>query len=154
MRIRPTRRRLLVLGVLVGMLAGAGWVVWDRTHPSYCAVVADRQGELAELTAAGGRGAVFEALDAYRDLRAAAPDDIHDEWDRVVGRLEVLERAVEDAGVDPATYDAEEPPAGLGDDQRAEIEAAARELGSGTTLRAMADLEQQALDVCHTPLSQ
>ncbi len=149
-----TRRRLLVLGLLVGMLAGAGWVLWDRTHPSYCEVVADRQTELADLTSAGGQGVLFDALDIYRDLRDAAPDDIDDEWGRVIGRLEILEEALRDAGVDPETYDAEQPPADLDAEQRAAIEGAARELGSRTTVDAMGELEQQALDVCHTPLSQ
>ncbi|WP_426246319.1 hypothetical protein [Nocardioides sp. LHG3406-4] len=149
-----TRRRLLVLGVLVGMVVGAGWVVWDRTHPSYCEVVADHQTELADITSAGGPGASFKVLAAYRDLRAAAPDDIEDEWDRVVGRLEALEEALEDADVDPETYDPDSPPAGLDADHRAAIEGAAREVGSDTTVGAMGELEQQALDVCHTPLTQ
>ncbi len=149
-----SRRRLLLLGLLVGMLAGAGWVVWDRTHPSYCEVVADRQTELAEIAGAGGQGALFDALDVYRDLADAAPDDIDDDWDRVIGRLEALEEALQDADVDPETYDADQPPAGLDDSQRAAIEGAARELGNETTAGAMSNLEQQALDVCHTPLSQ
>ncbi len=149
-----TRRRLLVLGLLVGMLAGAGWVFWDRTHPAYCEVVVDRQTELADLTNAGGRGALFGALDSYRDLRDAAPDDIHDEWDRVIGRLEILDEALRDADVDPETYDPQQPPTGLDAEERGAIEGAARELGSTTTVDAMGELEQQALDVCHTPLSQ
>lgn len=152
-----TRRRLLLAALAVAVLAavaGGGWLAWQRTHPSYCEVVAEHQTELAELTAEGGGGALFEALDVYRELRAAAPDDVQDDWDRVIGRLEVLEEAVEDAGVDPATYDAERPPAGLEAGERAAIEAAARELGAPPTLAAMGNLEQQALDVCHTPLSQ
>lgn len=149
-----TRRRLLVLGILVGVVVGAGWVLWDRTHPSYCEVVAERQTELADLANGGGQGALFDALDVYRELADAAPDDIDDEWDRVVGRLEALEAAVEDAGIDPATYDADDPPTDLDADRRAAIEGAARELGGEATVGAMGRLEQQALDVCHTPLSQ
>jgi hypothetical protein len=148
-----SRRRLLV-GILVGVVVGAGWVLWDRTHPSYCEVVAYRQTELADLTDAGGQGALFDALEVYRDLADAAPDDIVDEWGRVLGRLEALEEAVEAAGVDPATYDPEDPPAGLDADRRAAIEGAARELGSDATVGAMGRLEQQSLDVCHTPLSR
>ncbi|MBA3781572.1 MAG: hypothetical protein H0X12_06925 [Nocardioides sp.] len=148
------RRRLLLLGLVVGMIAGAGWVFWDRTHPSYCEVVADRQTELADLTNGGGQGALFDALDSYRDLRDAAPDDIDDEWERVIGRLEILEKALREAEVDPETYDPKKPPAGLDAEQRGAIEGAARELGSETTVGAMGELEQQALDVCHTPLSQ
>ena len=62
-------------------------------------------------------------------------------------------RRCEDADVDPATYDPKSPPADLGDEDKARIDAAARELGSETTQRAFRDLEQQARDVCSTPLS-
>ena len=52
-------------------------------------------------------GAVLDALDAYRDLQAQAPRDLRDEWSQVIGRLEALESALDEAGVDPAAYDPE-----------------------------------------------
>ncbi len=64
-----------------------------------------------------------------------------------------LEQALDDAGVDPATYDPKNPPQDLGDDDVAAIADAADRVGSPETQRALQGLEQQALDVCQTPLS-
>ena len=81
-----------------------------------------------------------------------APTDIEDEWSLVIDRIEALGDALAAAGVDPATYDAEQPPTGLDDAEKTAITDAARDLGAQETQRALADLEQQALDVCQTPL--
>ena len=59
-----------------------------------------------------------EALPIFRDLADEAPDDIRDEWRTVIGALEGLEDALDDAGVDPATYDRDDPPAGLSQDEQ------------------------------------
>ncbi len=55
--------------------------------------------------------------------------------------------------MDPATYDPKDPPADLSDDDVAAIADAADQVGSAETQRALQGLEQQALDVCQTPLS-
>lgn len=120
----------------------------------YCDAVDEHQVELTEVAADDDPGAVFDALDAYDDLAERAPRDIADDWSAVVGPLRALEEALDEHGVDPSDYDAEEPPAGLDDQARAEIEAAAREVGSEETVRAMSAVEQHALDVCGTPLSR
>ena len=76
-----TRRPLLAVAlgaVVLAAAAGGGWLAWERASPSYCEVVAEHQTRLAELTAEGGGGALLEALDLYRELRAAAPDDVQD----------------------------------------------------------------------------
>ena len=64
-----------------------------------------------------------------------------------------LDDALKDAHVDPKTYDATHPPAGVSADQQRAIAAAATRLGSQKTLAALAAVQQQARDVCHTPLS-
>jgi hypothetical protein len=92
------------------------------------------------------------ALPTLRELAEEAPADIVDEWSLVIDRIDALSDALEAAGVDPAAYDPEQPPPGLADAERARIEQTARDLGSEPTQRALADLEQQALDVCQTPL--
>ena len=142
-------RPLLAVLLATALLAGCG--VGDD---DYCAAVQEHQADLTEVAASGDAGAIFGALPAYRDLQAAAPADLSDEWTQVVGRLTALQAALEDAGVDPSSYDPEHPPAGLTDDQRAAIEGAARDLGEPATVRAMTGIEQHALDVCKTPLSQ
>lgn len=132
------------------LLGGCGGDEFD----GYCGAVEDHQAELTEIRAEGGPTALLGALEVFRDLRAEAPSDIEDEWQQVVGRLEDLRAALEEAGVDPATYDREAPPAGLDDDDRAAIEAAARALVAPETATALEGLEQQARDVCKTPLSR
>ena len=120
----------------------------------YCEAVTDHQEELTDVAASEDSGALFDALDTYDDLREQAPRDIADDWDSVIDPLRALEQALEDHGVDPSSYTADEPPADLDDEGREEIEAAARDVGSEQTVTAMAAVEQHALDVCGEPLSR
>ena len=142
-------RRLLAVLLVAPLLAGCG----GDPQEEYCAAVRDHQAELSDIVSGGGPDALLEALDVLRALQDQAPRDIADEWQHVVARLEALQEALDEAGVEPATYDRDQPPEGLSDEQVDRIDAAARELGSGTTLRALQDLEQQARDVCKTPLT-
>lgn len=141
-------RRLLVAALLLPLLSGCG-----SQQDEYCGAVKDHQTELSDIVGSGDPDALLKALDIFRDLQGKAPGDISDEWQQVVTSIEGLEKALEDAGVDPATYDRSKPPAGLSAEDRAKIDAAAKALGSGTTLRAFQDLDQQARDVCKTPLT-
>ena len=141
-------RRVLVAALLLPLLAGCG-----SKQDEYCGAVKDHQTELSDIVGSGDPDALLEALDIFRDLQGKAPGDITDEWQQVVTSIEGLQKALEDAGVDPTTYDRDKPPAGLSADDRAKIDAAAKALGSGTTLRALQDLDQQARDVCKTPLT-
>ncbi|WP_166139885.1 hypothetical protein [Nocardioides ochotonae] len=149
--MRPSRRgRACWLGpaaVLLALTACGGDPV-----QSYCEEVSARQDELAGLLDDGGPDALLRALPVLEDLRAEAPGDLDDEWQQVVGRLRALDAALREAGVDPATYDRAEPPAEVSTEQRSAIDGAARELVSERTTTAMAGLEQQARDVCKTPL--
>jgi len=71
----------------------------------------------------------------------------------VVGSLEDLQGALADAGVDdPAEFDADDPPEGVTEEQLEAIARAADAVGSAETRDALAGLEQQARDVCKTPL--
>lgn len=141
-------RRVLVAALLLPLLAGCG-----SDQDDYCDAVTEHQQELSDIVGSGEPDALIQALDVLRDLQDKAPDDISDEWQQLVGRIEALQKALDDAGVDAATYDRDDPPAGVTDAQAAAIDAAAKELGSGTTLRALQDLDQQARDVCKTPLT-
>jgi hypothetical protein len=144
-------RRLVPAALLAGLaLGGCSGVPQER----YCETVEEHQAELTEVAASDDPGAVFDALDAYEDLAERAPRDIADDWASVVEPLRALEQALEEHDVDASDYDAEAPPAGLAEEARTEIESAAREVGSEETVRAMAAVEQHALDVCGTPLSR
>jgi hypothetical protein len=144
-------RAALLAGLLVPGLLVAGC---GEQGDDYCAEVREHQEALTEIAASGERGALFDALAIYRQLQDEAPPDLADEWSQVVGRLAALEQAVEDAGVDPATYDPQDPPEDLPQQDRTAIRGAARDLGAPETTEAMEGIEQQALDVCKTPLAQ
>ena len=140
--------RLLLLALVLPGLAACG-----SDQDAYCEAVEEHQTELSEIVGSGEPDALLRALDVFEELQDEAPGDITDEWQQVVGSIEALRDALEAAGVDPATYDRQDPPADLDPDDQAAIDAAARQVGSGTTLRALQDLDQQARDVCQTPLT-
>ena len=146
-------RRPLALGVALGLVLPALVACGGSDQDAYCAAVKDHQQELSDIVGSGEPDSLLKALDVFRDLQDQAPGDITDEWQQVVTSLEALQQALEDAGVDPATYDRAHPHAGLTPAEKARIDAAAAQLGSGTTLRALQDLDQQARDVCKTPLT-
>lgn len=142
-------RRTLAATSLVGALFAACASEQER----YCEAVEERQAELTEILATGGDAALLDALGIFRGLAEEAPPDIRDEWGVVNDRIAGLADALDAAGVDPASYDAEQPPADLAEEDRRRIEDAARDLGAEDTQQALADVEQQALDVCRTALS-
>lgn len=158
--VRVTRRRrwphqlvlrlvLLLVLLLVGALLVTGCA--DQKE-KYCEAVEDHQQELGEVLGDGTPTALLEALPIFRDLADEAPDDLRDEWRTVIDALEGLEQALDDAGVDAATYDRDHPPAGLSQTDKDAIDAAARRLTSDQTVAALNGVDQQAKDVCGTPL--
>jgi hypothetical protein len=137
-----TAAALVLLPVLTG--CGGG--------PSYCDSVRSHQAELGTVIQSGGRGALLQALPIFEDLQGSAPSDVADDWQLVVTRVTALRTALADANVDPASYDPEHPPAGLTSTQRTAILRAAAGVGAADTRQALADLQQEVLDVCHTSL--
>jgi hypothetical protein len=96
---------------------------------------------------------LLSALPVFQDLADDAPDDIADEWRTFLDALEGLDKALRAADVDPASYDSEHLPAGLTDEQKQRIETAATGLADPAVVAAFDGVQQQAKDVCHTPLS-
>lgn len=144
-------RRLAVL--VAGLALLLPLTACGSDKEAYCEAVEEHQAELSDIVGSGEPDALIAALEIFEELQEDAPDDISDEWQQVVSRIEALRDALDDAGLDPATYDRSDPPADLAAEDRAAIDAAAKELGSGTTVRALQDLDQQARDVCKTPLT-
>ena len=97
--------------------------------------------------------ALLEALPSFEALRDEAPDDIADDWATVVRRITVLRDALDDAGVDPSTYDPKKPPTGVTEAERTTIAAAATALAARETQQAFSAVQQEVRDVCGTPLS-
>jgi hypothetical protein len=119
----------------------------------YCGSVKEHQAELTDVTASGAPSALLDALPILRDLSTRAPDDISDEWQVLLDPLERLDEAVRAADVDPASYDPRHLPAGLTDGERQRIEDAGAALADPAVGAAFDGIQQQAKDVCHTPLS-
>jgi hypothetical protein len=136
---------MTVLIVLSG-LSGCG-------GEDYCERVEQHQAELTDLTASGSPSALLEALPIFRYLQQKAPGDIRDDWEVVTEALGDLDEALLDAGVDPTSYDPQRLPDGLTGGERSRIEAAATGLADPTVVAAFDSVQQQAKDVCHTPLS-
>lgn len=144
------RLRVVVAGLVLAAPLAAGC---SSDKESYCEAVKEHQGRLGEIASEGGPSALLDALPIYRELQDDAPRDITDEWQQVIRSLDGLEQALDDAGVDVATYDPKKPPPDLDDEQVDAIADAADQVGSRETQQALQGLEQQALDVCQTPLS-
>ena len=85
-------------------------------------------------------------------IGADAPRDIEDDWARVIDALTALDEALDDAGVDAAAYDADQPPAEVTEAQQRAISRAADGVARPEVAAALAGVQQQAKDVCKTPL--
>ena len=148
-----TRRAVVALAAWL-VLTGCGEPSAEEVRDDYCATVRDNQRALSDRLADRSPTALLDAQPIFRDLSAAAPGDIADEWRVVTEAIEGLDEALAEAGVDPATYDPEKPPADLTREQREAIQRAAAELLNPRTQDAVAAVDQQARDVCRTPLFQ
>jgi len=121
---------------------------------AYCEEVETQQAPITDALASGGEASgLIRALPSFEELAAKSPDDIADEWEVIVDRIDDLVDALDAAGVDPDSYDRRNPPAGLDQERKDAIDAAATALVSATTGAAMSGVQQQARDVCKTPLA-
>lgn len=141
-------RRLLLLAVVLPLLAAC-----SDDQDGYCDAASEHQEHLSEIVGSGEPDAMLQALDIFQDLADQAPSDISDEWQQVIGSVESLEEALDNAGVDGATYERDNPPSDMTAEQKKAIDDAAARVGGAETLQAIKDLDQQARDVCHTPLT-
>ena len=134
------------LAVLAALLTGCG------QGASYCETVKADQARLGAIVGGGGRTALIRALPVFASLQAKAPSDVAADWQLLVTRISALQSALQHAHVDPATYDAQHPPAGLSAEDRTLIVRAATALAQPDTQQALQTVQQEVLDVCHTPL--
>jgi len=134
---------VLVLPLLVGCGGGG---------KDYCETVQARQAQLGTIANAGSPTGVLAALSILQELDDRAPEDVHDDYRLVITRIEALQQALDDAGVDPASYDPQRPPPGLSAADRRQIRDAAAHLAAADTVEALGAIQQEVLDVCHTPL--
>jgi hypothetical protein len=123
---------------------------------TYCSTLEDEQKTLESLSAGAGdpgTGDLSKTIDVFERLRADAPDDVLDEWDTYVTALQVLEKALHDAGADESMFTDGERPDGMSKADYERISSAAVELRSTRVVEAAAGIEQHALDVCKVDLN-
>ena len=136
------------------LLVGCGEPTDEEVRTDYCETVRQEQRTLSERLAEQSPTALLDARPVFERLAAAAPDDVADDWRVLLDALDNLDEALAAADVDPATYDPAKPPAGLDREARTAIERAAAELLNPRTREAVTAVDQQARDVCQTPLFQ
>ncbi len=143
-----TRARLAAgtAGLMLPLLAGCGG------GQSYCGAVKEHQSELGTIVSQGGQSALISALPAFEDLADKAPSDIAGDWKLLVTRVTALRTALDRGDVDPASYDPQHPPSGLSAENRKAIRLAAARLAASDTQQALTNVQQEVLDVCHTPV--
>ncbi|WP_109508891.1 hypothetical protein [Nocardioides speluncae] len=148
-RLRSPIALLVALGVLAGAVSGCG----KDAQEAYCDEVKASQEELGKITGDGGADALLRALPILEELGEQAPSDIKDEWKILLSRVQAFEKAVDETGVDPATYDPKEPPKDLTAAEKTRLEEAASDLLASDTQEASQAVTQHSLDVCKTPIS-
>lgn len=144
-----TRRVVLTLVAL--LVAGCG-NSREEAWAAYCESVEAHQEKLSETMAEESPTTLLRALPVFRELAEDAPRDIEDDWARVNDALTGLDDALDEAGVDPATYDATNPPPDVSAQQRRAIAAAADEVARPEVAASLEGVQQHARDVCRTPL--
>jgi hypothetical protein len=131
----------------------AGLAACGDAEDDYCNALASEKKELTELADRGTGDVLTPTAKAFERLQAAAPDEVKDEWDTVVGAYGVLVDTIDELGVDPSTYDPEHPPADVsGADQRRLVTAAAA-LDSQRVTDAVKGIEDHARTVCDVDFS-
>lgn len=140
--------RSVAVVALVAVLAGCAQEQQER----YCDAVETNQARLGEIVSEGRWDAMIQARPVFEDLAGEAPADIRDEWRTVLEAVRGFEEAVTAADVDLSDYDPGDPPEAVTEEEQAAIERAVQQLVSPDTAEALGSLEQQARDVCQTPL--
>jgi len=143
---RARLRTAAALLVLVPLLAGCGH------GTSYCEAVTSHESDLGSIVQGNDRTALIQALPVFEDLAGKAPADVSADWSLLVNRITALQSALDHAGVDPTSYDPRHPPPGLSAQDRGLLRSAAARLAAADTQQALANVQQEVLDVCHTPL--
>jgi hypothetical protein len=138
--------RVAVLALLLGLTAGCG----GDDEQDYCAMVEDEAPGLTRKVDEAGQAGLLEVLPTLEDLAGSAPEDVEDDWHVFLTAIRDLRHTLDETGVDPARVSKlpEDLPA---DDRKAITDAASRLLTTEVMAAAEA-IDQQALDVCHTPL--
>ncbi len=143
-RTGKVRRTGLALTGLLLALSACGDPV-----ENYCSAVEGHREQLADMVASdAGSSALLENLPMLRDLAEQSPPDLKDEWQVFLNAVENLDRALQQAEVDPTDFSNGKAPAGTDAEDAKAIQDAAGELGTPEVAEAAGQIEGQARDVC------
>ena len=151
------RRRRTAL-VVAGLLLTAGLTGCSNGTESYCSTLKDDQKRLDSLATQAakpgeqGVRALGDTVGVLSDLRDAAPEDISDEWNTLVGALQGLVDAVQATGHPLGDFAGGTRPEGVTTGQYDAVKQAASELQSTRVQQAGKSIEQHAQDVCKVDL--
>ena len=145
--IRRDRACRSVLALLVALLLPLAACGGDESA-SYCSDLQKDRKEIADMLESGSPSALLGNLPMLHDLADKSPRDLVDEWQTFLGALDGLDKAIEDAGVEPEDFKDGKPPDRLSAADRKAITDAANQIGTEEVVRAASGIEQQARDVC------
>jgi hypothetical protein len=144
-------RPLLAIALLLGLVGTGCDKSEDDLRADYCAEVKSDADEITRAVDEKGAAAFVTVLPTFEDLADKAPGDVRDEWQVFLNALRGLRDALEATGVQPEEVTGTLP-AGLSAADRKRIQGAASVLAGDDVRIATQQVEQHALDVCHTPL--
>lgn len=87
-------------------------------------------------------------IEKLKQMAAASPDDLSDEWQVFVDAIETLRAAIDSVGLEPADFVDGKPPASTPAADQQTIAAAASQLSQPEVVEAAGGIEQHAKDVC------
>ena len=116
----------------------------------YCEALAEEKATLTELaeSSVDGGDVLTPTLESFETLRAAAPEELQDEWETLVVAYEAIVDAVDQAGIDPEEYRPDDLPEGVSGDEAERLASVASKLLSPRVREATAGIEQHAIEVC------
>lgn len=144
-------RRLAALVLLLPLGGCGGGPFGGDPIEDYCSSVEEEAPGLTRAVDERGTEGLLDSLPALEELGEEAPDDVSDDWRVLLDALQEFRGALEGTDVDPNEVEGTLPK-DLPEEDRAAIQDAATRLLSPEVARATAEVEQHALDVCHTPL--
>jgi hypothetical protein len=148
----PLRRTAIAAALALAALPLAAC---GQDQPDYCATLKTEQKTLTALAnrADSRSGDVLTpTLAAFEHLRAAAPQQLSDEWDTVVFAYRALADAVKQAGIDPASYRPGKRPDGVTRAEARHLAALAAQLDAPRVIDAVTGIEDEARQVCSVDL--
>ena len=155
---RPHRAPRAAVALGAGVLLASGLVSCTSAQESYCSALKTDQKRLATLSARtaepgpSGSRALDRTVGLLGELRDEAPDDIHDDWVRLVEAFDGLRQAIRSSGADPGDFTGGKRPDGVTGGQLRAVQQAAAELQALPVQQASTSIEQHAQDVCKVDL--